>query len=101
MPVSRQLLALFLIRIYSQTKLLTLATARVVHNILNGGCRRFQFCLIKRFLQTAQFIVLSLQFIVAKKCVANLLRLLFGGFLVQKPDQVVSGKGFYHRQYCF
>ena len=78
-----------------------LQTACVVQDILNACSRRFQFCLVQLLISGIQFFVLCLQVAIAKKGFVNLLRLLFRGLAVYKPDQIVLGKSLCHRQYGF
>jgi hypothetical protein len=78
-----------------------LQTVRIVQNILNACGRGFQFSLVHLFIRIIQFLVLRLQITIAKKGFVNLLRLLFRGLAVYKPDQIVLGKGLCHRQYGF
>lgn len=75
--------------------------ACVVQNVLNACGRRFQFCPVHLFMRVIQFVVLRLQAAIAKKGLVNLPRLLFRGLAVYIPDQIVLGKGLYHRQYGF
>lgn len=80
---------------------LLLQTAGVVQNVLNACRSGFQFCLVQLLVCGTQLFVLSLQFAIAKKGFVNLLRLLFRGLAVYKPDQIVLGKGLCHRRYGF
>lgn len=73
----------------------------VVQNVLNACVRRFQFCPVQLLVGCIQLVVLSLQGTIAKKGFVNLLRFLFRGLAVYKPDQIVLGKGLCHRQYGF
>ena len=81
--------------------LLYFKSVRVAKNILYCLRRGFQLCLFNFVLGKQQLPVMQLQCLVKGQHPANLQGFLFGGLVVNKPDQVVLGKSFRHRHIGF
>jgi hypothetical protein len=69
----------------------------IVQNVLNRPTFGFKLCLVEVSHVLKQHGMALAQFRIAQQGFIDLLLLLARGLVVNKPDQVVLGKGFYHR----
>ena len=76
-----------------------LQSLSVMQDISNNRIGWLKLDIIQFSLCGYEFIVLTLQFAVAQQSLVNCLGLLWRGFEVKAPHQILLGKNFCHRHY--